>query len=804
MDSNNIDRGGESVQPSVRGSASDDRSTSGSSIALRGETDRAVDFLQRLIGSGQLAVAALDPNAGGCEGATFSLPEDVPALSAWIERRQGARNLYYTLNEPVPRAQQSGSAGRLRRADIQTLRGVGVDVDPRREVEGEAGGFERERARLMALVNEVVEADIGPAAIVDSGGGMQFVYLFSEPLPATPENVSAVEAQGRGLSRFYGGDPTHSIEHLFRVPFTINLPDARKRARGRSAAKARGIISDPPSRHSLSSLAQMAPPLFHKRSAPSAVPAFDVSTARSVLGAPEDLDEDLAARLDAARAESPRLDRLLSDEEPTTDRSSRDFAIATACVEAGITDGSDIADVVAAYSPEKFEERGDPYLARTVGRALQQAKPARPEDFFEVIDDETDISAPARAPSVWIDPRAWADQPLPEREWEVPNLIPKGEVTLVYGDGGVGKTLLMHQYATCAATGQPWLGLNVRKARVGCFLCEDDAQELHRRQHDINRALGIDFGALGDLQLIARKGEENLLATWDRGSGSMRLTPTWHRLRDDARALGLNVLILDTLADIFAGAEVDRAQVSAFVKGCLWRLAQEIGGSVIALGHPSMSGKSSGEGTAGSSAWNNACRSRLYLRYPGDDGAAKSRGKGNTRPPPSDIRELENMKLNYGPRGTRLKIRWVRGAFEPLMMSAVPTAIPSAAHVPRTEDAAQDALVRALIAFPLERLALAGNSPYYAPTVLKGLAPSILDAFSRPEIAAALERLQRLGAVVRVDVGKDTSSRPIHGLRVLPDKLASSLSSDEAKGPQSTPQSGLANPQSTPANPQSP
>lgn len=784
MTDSNIGRGSESVQSSAPDANPGYAPATAISTALRWNTDLAVNFLQQLIGSGRLAVAALDPRADRCEGATFSLPEDVTALSAWIEMRQGAHNLYYTLNEPVPREQQRGAAGRLKRADIQTLRGVGVDVDPRREMEGEAGGFERERARLKALAYQARDGDDPPTAIIDSGGGVQFVYLLSEPLLATPENVAALEAQGRGLIRFYGGDATHSVEHLFRIPFTINLPDTKKRARGRIAAKTGGIISDPPYRHSLASLAQIAPPVLPERAVASTVAAFDVSAAWSVLDAPEDLDEDLAARLAAARADNPRLHQLLSDEEPTTDRSSRDFAIATACIEAGITEPADIADVIAAYSPGKFEERGDAYMARTVGKALQQAKPSRPEDYFEVIDDEVDVGAPARAPSVWIDPRAWADQPLPEREWEVPNLIPKGEVTLVYGDGGVGKTLLMHQYATCAATGLPWLGLDVRKARVGCFLCEDDAQELHRRQHDINRGLGIDFSALGDLRLIARKGEENLLATWDRNSGSMRLTPAWHRLRDDARAFGANVLILDTLADIFAGSEIDRAQVSAFVKGCLWKLAREIGGTVIALGHPSLSGKASGDGTAGSSAWNNACRSRLYLHYPEPEGTAKNPSSRSRRPSaPTNLRVLQSMKLNYGPRGTNLKIQWFEGAFKPLMISGAQSAVASAPEIPRSEDAVQDALVQALDAFPSERMVTAPNSSYFVPKILMRYAPAVIEPFSFDELAAAVLRMDRAGALLPVKVGRDGSYRPIYGLRVDRDKLSKEATDDAAESP---------------------
>lgn len=112
MTDSNIGRGSGSVHSKAPDSTPGYAPATAISTALRWNTVLAVNFLQQLIGSGRLAVAALDPRADRCEGATFSLPEDVTALSAWIEMRQGAHNLYYTLNELVPREQQRGAAGR--------------------------------------------------------------------------------------------------------------------------------------------------------------------------------------------------------------------------------------------------------------------------------------------------------------------------------------------------------------------------------------------------------------------------------------------------------------------------------------------------------------------------------------------------------------------------------------------------------------------------------------------------------------------------------------------------------------------
>ncbi len=75
---------------------------------------------------------------------------------------------------------------------------------------------------------------------------------------------------------------------------------------------------------------------------------------------------------------------------------------------------------------------------------------------------------------------------VPERRWLVRDWIPQGQVTLLGGDGGVGKSLLAQQLMTALALGRDWLGLPVMPRKVFGLFCEDDEDELHRRQELIN------------------------------------------------------------------------------------------------------------------------------------------------------------------------------------------------------------------------------------------------------------------------------------------------------------------------------
>ena len=70
----------------------------------------------------------------------------------------------------------------------------------------------------------------------------------------------------------------------------------------------------------------------------------------------------------------------------------------------------------------------------------------------------------------------------PLRRWTAHSWIPCRVVTGFYGDGGVGKSLLAQQLQTGTALGLSWLGLPVEEiASIGVY-CEDDGDELWRRQ----------------------------------------------------------------------------------------------------------------------------------------------------------------------------------------------------------------------------------------------------------------------------------------------------------------------------------
>ena len=253
-----------------------------------------------------------------------------------------------------------------------------------------------------------------------------------------------------------------------------------------------------------------------------------------------------------------------------------------------------------------------------------------------------------------VEPASFQGQPVPPREWIVESWIPQRQTTLIYGDGGLGKTILALQLATACATGRQWLGLDALRCRALVVAAEDEADELHRRQADINRALGIDFADLGDLQWHPRIDDDNSLMMFERWEEPVA-TEFSQQILDAARAFRARLIVLDSLHDFFDGEENQRRHARRFIK-LLTALARAIDGAVVMTAHPSLEGLRSGTGTAGNTAWNNACRSRLYLRRPPDtenDSDAE------------DTRLLRRMKSNYAKSGAELILRWRDGSFDP-------------------------------------------------------------------------------------------------------------------------------------------
>jgi RecA-family ATPase len=243
-----------------------------------------------------------------------------------------------------------------------------------------------------------------------------------------------------------------------------------------------------------------------------------------------------------------------------------------------------------------------------------------------------------------VDYANWEGTP-PDRQSYWGALLPFLQTTMLTGPGGVGKSLLGQQLSAAIALGLPFLGLDTVRAKCIYITCEDDADELWRRQDAINAALGVGMGSLaGNLFLSSLCGQDGT-ALADFTSGTLQVTERWQQLAEFVRSNGVRVFVYDNATDAMAGDLNDVHQVAEFVN-MLTGLALEVGGAAVILHHPNKAGAD----WLGSMAWHNKVRSRLMMAH----------GESAADP---DVRTLSNPKANYGPSGGSIAFRWYAGAF---------------------------------------------------------------------------------------------------------------------------------------------
>lgn len=348
---------------------------------------------------------------------------------------------------------------------------------------------------------------------------------------------------------------------------------------------------------------------------------------------------------------------------------------------------------------------------------------------------------------LWVvDPVKLQGVVVPPRQWLWASWLPMHATTAFYGDGGTGKSLLAMQFMTAVATGLPFLGCEVRQCRALGVFCEDDRDELHRRQARINAQMGVDFADLMNLGWITRVGEENLLMTFT-SDGRGEPTPFFHQIVAEAKKMGAQLIMIDTAADTFGGNENIRAQVRQFIS-MLNRLALEIDGAVLLLAHPSQTGRAAGTGDGGSTAWSNSVRSRWYLHR--DD---EEKGSGVN----PNLRTLSRKKANYASTGEKLTLEYEDGAFTG---DANPQGFDDAGVPLDRLDQAERAFLaglEGLIAKGTDCNIHKGQANYAPKSIRELTFPG--QSFDVDELEAAMKRLLRSGEIRSVKEGPPSRQR---------------------------------------------
>lgn len=185
-------------------------------IIPEGNTDETVEFLENMF-PGQPRHLVAIPLKGRVEAITFASSED-EEMRGWIDVRQREDNLYFHVNRLHPSIQNKKAT----KADVSAALFIHVDIDD------------------PDVEERVLSFTPSPTVIVYSGGGFHCYWKLKEPT----DDLVRVEMINMAVAKALDGDNCYNIDRIMRLPGTVNIPNAKKRANGRKPTLARIVKAD--------------------------------------------------------------------------------------------------------------------------------------------------------------------------------------------------------------------------------------------------------------------------------------------------------------------------------------------------------------------------------------------------------------------------------------------------------------------------------------------------------------------------------------------------------------------------------
>jgi RecA-family ATPase len=565
------------------------------------------------------------------------------------------RNIYAPLAIMRPELAPKAKGGE---ADVVSVLGLVIDGDADK-------GKERPTSPLP--VDYIVES---------SAGNFQELLFLNPPLPR-----SEAKPLARALQRATKAEFADDLSHVWRVPGTLNWPNAAKvhdpkRNRSRTPQPVRVHKAFTEWTTTVERLRQVLAQHMEKprsdRTPQAARTKLDICPVKvrafheGLRDAgyydrdPEDLEVTRLRWIHAAKALSYDLGdvegRKIWEEVVCWQGKRKDEGLAVDATEAdhkwaecSALEAGDNGIRPLTHGTLVDEARE---LYQWSGSQLYLERDKTTADMFKGVGAQVGQGM-APKPLRVIRASSFAGKDPPKRDELVSGFIPAKIICAMYADGAAGKSLLALMLAVSIVTGRLWLNRIVQHGPVVYVCCEDDEEEVHRRLADICRAMGVELAMLDDLHIIPLVDEESVLAMADGRSSLLTTTPLYTQLAELTGDVKPRLLIGDTLSDIFAGSENDRMQAKQFVK-IMNKLVLPHRGTGMILAHPSLEGMRSGSGSGGTTGWNNSFRQRSYLERLLDE---------NGKEADESRRVLRTKKANYGSNRNEIELRYENGFF---------------------------------------------------------------------------------------------------------------------------------------------
>jgi len=418
----------------------------------------AYDMIMQVAPFGLNHFAAIVPDVGFRDSIVCQFPRDADRFIGWVNGMDGQCNVYWTGNEVRNGFEGNKPTG----TDIAGIRIAHVDID----VPGANG--DSDLAELRKRAEERLPAELCPTLTVCTGGGFQLIFALADTLPAA-EVADRVEGINRALINLLGGDAgTWNKDRLLRVAGPMNLPDARKRAKGRTPRRA-CVVAKSARAYTLEDLEAIVPPV----DAPTATDRNDRVTelieefrfgAYETITSVADLEPSLQLKLEAALEASPKLARAWAGDFSGTAAakgSGKRVTIALLLAHHGDFSAEEFASLIwlwavdnegVDYAEAKLQPRDIARLWARKGEPATEARTTR-ADILARSYEHLEADAPAGVPGLRVITGPIDATKIPRREWLVYPRLPIGDASQLVGEPGVSKSSHTLLDALAVATG---------------------------------------------------------------------------------------------------------------------------------------------------------------------------------------------------------------------------------------------------------------------------------------------------------------------------------------------------------------
>jgi RecA-family ATPase len=192
-----------------------------------------------------------------------------------------------------------------------------------------------------------------------------------------------------------------------------------------------------------------------------------------------------------------------------------------------------------------------------------------------------------------VDVAALLTTPPPALDWVLPGVLPAGEVGLLVGTDGGGKSALLAELALAVALGVPWASPVPQQpglipaptaGRVLYIAGEDDTAEYHRRFAAARAALQLPAPPVGQVWLWPLESHPWHLMEAHRQAATPTETTAAERLAAVMRQIAPRLVVLDPLIMLHGLSEADPQHMDSLMR-LLIRLARSVPGCAILAAH---------------------------------------------------------------------------------------------------------------------------------------------------------------------------------------------------------------------------